>query len=65
MALNYLVDSRDLRFVLFEMLGIDSLTEYSRYADFDRSMFEDVLGLAERIAVAQVYPRTRKPIKPA
>ncbi len=56
MALNYLVDSRDLRFVLFEMLGIDSLTEYSRYADFDRSMFEDVLGLAERIAVAQVYP---------
>ena len=28
MALNPLVDSRDLRFVLFEALGVDKLNQY-------------------------------------
>ncbi|MCU0845418.1 MAG: acyl-CoA dehydrogenase N-terminal domain-containing protein, partial [Spirochaetes bacterium] len=56
MALNPLVDSRDLRFTLFELLEVDKLTALPRYADFDRGMFEDVLDLAEKIAVEQLYP---------
>jgi len=56
MALNQLVDSRDVRFVLFEMLGLDKLTQYPKFADFDKSIFEDVLDLAETISVEQVYP---------
>ncbi len=56
MALNSIVDSRDVRFVLFEMLEVDKLKKYAKYADFDRDMYEDVLGLAEKIAVEQVYP---------
>jgi len=56
MALNPIVDSRDVRFVLFEMLGVDKLTEYPKYSDFDKDMFDEVLNLAEAIAVEQVYP---------
>ncbi len=56
MALNPLLDSRDLRFTLFELLEIDKLTALPKYADFDRAMFEDVIDLAEKIAVEQVYP---------
>jgi hypothetical protein len=56
MALNPLVDSRDLRFVLFEALGVDKLNQYEKFADFDRDTFEATLELAEQIAVEQVYP---------
>ena len=56
MALNPIVDSRDVRFILFEMLEADSLTKYDKWADFDKDMFDDVLNLAETIAVEQVYP---------
>ncbi len=56
MALNPIVDSRDVRFVLFEMLEADKLTKYEKFQDFDKDMFEDVINLAETIAVEQVYP---------
>ncbi len=56
MALNPLVDSRDMRFTLFEMLEIDKLTDLPKFSDFDRDMFEDTLTLAENIAVEEVYP---------
>ena len=55
MALNPLIDSRDLRFVLFELLEVDKLSEYPEYADYDRDMYEDVLNLAEKMAVEEVY----------
>ncbi|HDP79580.1 MAG TPA: acyl-CoA dehydrogenase [Spirochaetes bacterium] len=60
MALNPLFDSRDLRFVLFELLEMQKLTENPLYADFDMDMFEDVLNLAEKIAVEQVYPANKE-----
>ncbi len=56
MALNPVIDSRDVRFILFEMLEVDRLNKYPGFADFDRDTFEDVLTLAERIAVGKVYP---------
>lgn len=56
MALNPLVDSRDVRFVLFEMLGADKLNRYEHFEVFDRDMFEDTLDLAEKIAVTHFYP---------
>ncbi len=43
MKLNPIVDSRDVRFILFEVLGIDSLTGYQKYNEFDRETFEDVM----------------------
>jgi len=52
MARNQLVDSRDVRFVLYEMLGIDALGgKISKYADYDQDIYEDALNLAETIAV--------------
>ena len=56
MALNPLVDTRDSRFVLFELLEIQNLTQYPKYADFDKDTFEATLDLAEQIAVEQIYP---------
>lgn len=56
MGLNKLVDSRDQRFVLFELLGLDQLSQTKKYADFDRDTYEATLELAEQIAVTQVYP---------
>ncbi|MFO7570733.1 MAG: acyl-CoA dehydrogenase [Smithellaceae bacterium] len=56
MALNPLLDSRDLRFVLFEALGADKLNQYEKFADFDKDTYEATLELAEQIAVEQVYP---------
>ena len=56
MASNPLVDSRDMRFVLFEMLQADRLTSHEKFSMFDRDMFESTLDLAEKIAVERVYP---------
>ncbi|MFW5862530.1 MAG: acyl-CoA dehydrogenase [Spirochaetota bacterium] len=56
MALNKLIDSRDIRFVLFEMLETESLKSFEKFADYDRDMYEDTLALAEKMAVEQVYP---------
>ena len=55
MSLNPLVDSRDVRFVLFEMLALEKLNRFDQFKEFDRSMYEDTLELAEKIAIEQFY----------
>ncbi len=56
MSLNQLVDSRDVRFTLFEMLELEKLNRFNAFKDFDRSVYEDTLELAEKIAVQLFYP---------
>lgn len=56
MAKNMLVDSRDVQFVLYEMLEVDKLTENPKFADHDKDIFNDTIELAERIAVQHFYP---------
>jgi alkylation response protein AidB-like acyl-CoA dehydrogenase len=56
MALNPLVDTRDNRFVLFELLQADKLNKYECFADFDRETFTSILELAEKIAVDVYKP---------
>jgi len=58
MALNTIIDSRDVRFVLFEQLEIDKFCKkYSKhYGDFDQDTFESTLDLAEKLAVEKIYP---------
>ncbi|MCU0822444.1 MAG: acyl-CoA dehydrogenase family protein, partial [Spirochaetes bacterium] len=51
-----IVDSRDVRFVLFEMLEADKLQKFEKFADFDRDVMEDTLNLAENIAIEKAYP---------
>ena len=55
MSLNPLVDSRDVRFIMFEMLELEKLNRFDRFKDFDRSVYEDTLSLAEKIAIDQFY----------
>ena len=55
MSLNPLVDSRDVRFIMFEMLELEKLNRFDRFKDFDRSVYEDTLNLAEKIALDQFY----------
>jgi len=59
MSLNQLVDSRDVRFTLFEMLELEKLNRFDRLKEFDRSVYEDTLELAEKIALQQFYPSNR------
>ena len=56
MSLNSLVDSRDVRFTLFELLELEKLNRFDSFKDFDRSIYEDTLELAEKIAVEVFYP---------
>jgi len=56
MAVSQLVDSRDVRFTLFEMLEIEKLNRFEHFKDFDRSVYEDTLKLAEEIAFEQFFP---------
>jgi hypothetical protein len=56
MGLNKLVDARDQRYVLFEMLNIDKLSDEKHFSEFDRETYEATLELAEQIAVSQIYP---------
>jgi alkylation response protein AidB-like acyl-CoA dehydrogenase len=37
------------------MLGLEKLNSFERFKDFDRSMYEDTLNLAEKIAIDQFY----------
>jgi hypothetical protein len=49
------VDSRDVRFVLFELLEMEKLNRFDSFKDFDKSMYDETLNLAEKIAIDQFY----------
>jgi alkylation response protein AidB-like acyl-CoA dehydrogenase len=55
MALNQLVDSRDVRFVLFEMLECENLLKLEAFKDFDRETFIATYELAEQLATGLLY----------
>jgi len=52
----YKRDDRDLKFVLWEQLGIERLLELEAYRDFSREDFEMILTQAERIAADVMAP---------
>jgi len=43
--LNKLIDTRDIRFVLFEMLEVDKLCEHNEFSQADREILEKVIEL--------------------
>ena len=54
--LNQLIDTRDVKFVLFELLQVEKLIEFDFYSEFDRDTFDATLDLAEQISVDIIYP---------
>lgn len=53
---NPLIDTRDIRYVLYEILGVDSLTQYEKFSQFDHDTFDATIDLAENICVNECYP---------
>ncbi len=55
-----LIDRRHLDFTLYELLGADRLTSYTRFADHSRETFDAAIELAHQIAIDKFLPHNRK-----
>ena len=53
---SLIVDERDQRFVLNEMLKVEELCQSQRYADFAPDMFDMILSEAQKFAEGVVFP---------
>ena len=53
---SLIVDPRDQKFVLYEMLNVEELCQKPLYADFSRDMFDMVLNEAERFGTEVIFP---------
>ena len=53
---SMLIDERDQKFVLFEQLEIDRLSESEIYSDFDAEMYNMVLNEAQKLAEKAMMP---------
>ena len=53
---NYLIDERDQKFVLYEQLEMDGLSDLERYKEFSRDLYDMVLEEARKLAVDLLEP---------
>jgi alkylation response protein AidB-like acyl-CoA dehydrogenase len=53
---NPVIDTRDVHFILFEMLEVDKMSKYNKFKDFDRATYDEVIALAEKIAMDKLEP---------
>jgi hypothetical protein len=53
---NLIVDERDQRFVLNEVLGVGGVCEGEIYGEFSVDMFDMILAEAQKLAVQQIFP---------
>ena len=60
MSASPLIDRRHLDFLLYELLGIESLTRYPRFAEHNRETFDAAIELAHQLAVTKFLPHNRK-----
>lgn len=51
-----LTDRRDVQFVLYEQLGIESLTKGQKFADLNKKVFDMVLSEARSLATKELLP---------
>ena len=51
-----LVDEQNLKFVLFEVLGVQELAEHERFAHADRETVEMLLDEAQKLAEQRLHP---------
>ncbi|MEN6476067.1 MAG: acyl-CoA dehydrogenase [Syntrophaceae bacterium] len=57
---NVILDERDQKFVLYEMLGLEKLCEHQRYAEFSRETFDMILAEAQKFAVEEILPTLKE-----
>lgn len=53
---NLLVNTRDQRFLIYELLGIEKLFGFEKYADYSKDVVDMVLNEAEKMAVEIIAP---------
>jgi len=56
MAAEYLVDFRDVQFVLYEQLGIERLCQYEKFKEFSKDVFDMVLEQGLKFAKEVLAP---------
>lgn len=59
MSQSPLYDRRHFEFMLHELLAVDQLTRYPRFAEHSRDTFDQALALAHQIALDKFYPHNR------
>lgn len=57
--ISFSIDSRDIRFGLFDVLNIHELSRFGRFEHLDRDQMEDVVSQAERMALEVLAPLNR------
>ncbi|HJP76212.1 MAG TPA: acyl-CoA dehydrogenase [Pseudonocardiaceae bacterium] len=57
---SHLLSRRDLDFLLYEWLDVETLTKRPRYAEHGREIFDDLLDLSERIATEKFAPHNKR-----
>jgi alkylation response protein AidB-like acyl-CoA dehydrogenase len=55
-----LLSRRDLDFLLYEWLDVETLTKRPRFAEHSREIFDDLLDLSERIATERFAPHNKR-----
>ena len=60
MSNSPLIDRRHLDFMLYELLGVESLCQQPRFAEHGRETFDAVIDLAHRVALEKFLPHNRK-----
>jgi hypothetical protein len=53
---SLIIDARDQKFVLYEMLKVEDLCQTVKYADFSRETFDMVLAEAEKLGTEVLFP---------
>jgi alkylation response protein AidB-like acyl-CoA dehydrogenase len=56
MPAEYLVDFRDIQFLLYEYLGVEKLCQSEKYSDFSKDLFDMVLEQALKLAKEVIGP---------
>jgi hypothetical protein len=51
-----IADRRDVDFVLYEQLGIENLTRYKKFGDFNKKMFDMIISEARKLALKEILP---------
>jgi alkylation response protein AidB-like acyl-CoA dehydrogenase len=60
MSASPLIDRRNLDFMLHELLGVERLVRYPRFAEHSRDTFDAAIALAHQIALEKFLPHNRK-----
>ena len=60
MSSSPLIDRRHLDFMLYELLEVEHLARYPRFAEHGRETFDAAIELAHQLAVSKFLPHNRK-----